>query len=225
MIKSIIISVFLFSNILFADGLNKKYYDIKHIPKMKQVFFSFINKMAKIENSYILEDRKYIKNYYNKNTAKMKAIRKRYGIKANSRLKDYLYIVDVIPNSMVLAQAAVESAWGKSRFFKDAKNVFGQWTWSGHGLIPKSRKKGSKHKIKIFQSYQKSLRTYLININKSWAYKKVRDLRAAQRAKNQRLSGSYLSAGLEKYSQKKQEYVTIIKKVIRHNNLSAYDIY
>ena len=33
------------------------------------------------------------------------------------------------PNSIVLAQAAVESGWGKSRFFKEGNNVFGVWSY------------------------------------------------------------------------------------------------
>ena len=222
--KNIIVLIVL-SNILFATSLNQKYYNIKDTAKMKKVFFSFINKMAIVQNSYILEDREYIKKNYQKNTHKMQTLRKRYKINKNASLKEYLYTIDVVPNSMIMAQAAVESAWGKSRFFKEAKNIFGQWTWSGKGLIPKHRKKGSKHKIKIFSSYDESVRAYLININKGWAYKKLRDRRAKQRAKHQKLSGNYLAEGLHKYSGKKHKYVTIIKNVIRQNNLSIYDIY
>ncbi|MCK5702619.1 MAG: glucosaminidase domain-containing protein, partial [Cyclobacteriaceae bacterium] len=34
------------------------------------------------------------------------------------------------PVSLVLAQAALESGWGSSRFFKEANNVFGIWSFS-----------------------------------------------------------------------------------------------
>ena len=32
------------------------------------------------------------------------------------------------PTSIVLGQAAIESGWGRSRFFKEANNVFGVWS-------------------------------------------------------------------------------------------------
>ena len=34
------------------------------------------------------------------------------------------------PTSIVLAQAAIESGWGSSRFYKEANNVFGVWSYS-----------------------------------------------------------------------------------------------
>ncbi len=37
--------------------------------------------------------------------------------------------VDVIPVSLVLAQAANESVWGTSRFAVDGNNLFGQWCY------------------------------------------------------------------------------------------------
>jgi len=34
------------------------------------------------------------------------------------------------PVSIVLAQAAIESAWGESRFFKKGNNIFGMWSYN-----------------------------------------------------------------------------------------------
>jgi Bax protein len=225
MIKHILFICYLFSTILIADGLPKEYYEIRDTSKKKKEFFKFINNLATIENNLIREDRQYIKNNYSKHTPKMLNLQKRYKLKANASLNDYLNRVDIVPVSMIMAQAALESAWGKSRFFKEAKNIFGQWTWKGKGLVPKHRKAGLTHKIKLFSTYQNSLRSYLLNINRGWAYKKLRTLRAKLRAENKIISGSILAAGLDKYSGKKEQYVDIIRSVIRHNNLSVYDTY
>jgi len=225
LIKQIIFVSFIFSNLLFADGLAKSYYEIRDVSKKKKEFFKFINNIAIIENQKILNDREYIKNNYSKHTQRILDLQVKYKLKPNAKLQDFLKAVDVIPISMIMAQAALETAWGKSRFFKQAKNIFGQWTWKGKGLVPKHRKAGLKHKIKIFSTYQDSLRAYLLNLNRGWAYKKLRKLRASQRQRNHTLSGYYLAAGLDKYSGKKEAYVHIIRNMIRHNNLSIYDKY
>ncbi|HVS23001.1 MAG TPA: glucosaminidase domain-containing protein, partial [Gammaproteobacteria bacterium] len=39
--------------------------------------------------------------------------------------------VDAIPPSLALAQGAVESGWGTSRFADVGNSLFGQWSWSG----------------------------------------------------------------------------------------------
>ena len=57
-------------------------------------------------------------------------ISKKYRIKTNDRHKydlvnELLDRVDVIPNSIVLAQAANESGWGTSRFATEFNALFG----------------------------------------------------------------------------------------------------
>ena len=46
-------------------------------------------------------------------------------LKAELRLR-----IAPIPPSLALAQAAVESGWGLSRFAKEGNALFGQWAWS-----------------------------------------------------------------------------------------------
>ena len=50
---------------------------------------------------------------------------------------DILLRADVIPVSLALAQAAVESGWGTSRFAVQGNALFGQWAWKeSAGLKP-----------------------------------------------------------------------------------------
>ena len=52
--------------------------------------------------------------------------------------------VDVVPPALAVAQAAIESGWGTSRFAQQGNALFGQWTWGAHtGLVPRSRTSGS----------------------------------------------------------------------------------
>ena len=39
-------------------------------------------------------------------------------------IKEFLQKINTIPPSLALAQAAIESGWGKSRFTKEANNIF-----------------------------------------------------------------------------------------------------
>jgi Bax protein len=229
--KHLLISV-LFINSLFAIGLPKEYYDIKDTKQMKSYFFNFINELALKENQLIVKDRKFVKDFYpkkelvGKNTVeynRFKSIQKRYKLKDDDTLQKYLNHIDIIPNSLVIAQAAVESGWGKSRFVKQANNIFGQWTWSGKGLVPSSRNAGAKHKIKIFNSLADAVKGYMINLNLGWGYKELRNVRAKLRKLEKPLTGVVLSKTLVNYSQKREEYTKLLAKIIKRNNLTRFD--
>lgn len=128
--------------------------------------------------------------------------------------------LDQIPASMVLAQAAMESAWGTSRFAVEGKNFFGQWCYSpGCGLIPARRASGARHEVRVFGSAEESIRSYFRNINSHAAYTDLREIRAAIRSSGESLSGLELVEGLQSYSQRGQAYIDELKSVIRFNDL------
>jgi Bax protein len=49
--------------------------------------------------------------------------------------------MDIIPPSIAIAQAAIESGWGTSRFALEGNAMFGQWTWSKNGIEPTEKVK------------------------------------------------------------------------------------
>lgn len=231
MIKYIICSI-CFLNILNGMGLPATYYKIKDLKGSKEYFFTYMSKLATTQNKYILKDREFIKYFYykknitarvNKEYKRFVQITKRYKLKTDDSLVKYLLYIDSIPISLVLAQAAVESGWGKSRFVREANNIFGQWTWSGKGLTPKNRDAGAKHQIRIFDSMDEAVRGYMINLNLSWGYKKFRILRANMRKENKKLTGLELSKTLLNYSQKREVYTKLLATIIVRNNLKRFD--
>lgn len=130
--------------------------------------------------------------------------------------------VDIIPESMVLAQAAMESGWGSSRFAREANNLFGQWCFTqGCGLVPSRRTSGKKHEVKLFSSVDAAIADYFRNINSHPAYKKVRQIRADERLAKQDISGYKMVAGLDKYSIKGQVYIDELRSMIRGNKLES----
>ena len=111
--------------------------------------------------------------------------------------------LDDLPLTLILAQAAIESAWGTSRFAIEGNSLFGEWTYNKkNGITPTHRTEGKSHQIKVFPTLQASIRSYLKNINRNRAYKELREDRAIMRLKNQNLDAHKLAAQLHRYSQK-----------------------
>lgn len=226
---------FIFLSIsLFAKGMPSEYYSIKNDKKAKAYFSEYIYKLTKIENLKILEERNFVKTLLSSNNVKetitkdelkkLSELQKRYRVKKLYDLKSYMMKIDVIPPSQSIAQAAVESAWGKSRFTKKANNIFGHWTYNAkNGILPKRRSAGSKHYIRIFSSIQASLSAYMLNLNRNAAYKSFQNKRYQTRIKNKNPMGMELSQTMMKYSGIGKKYLAILKSVIRKNKLQNYD--
>lgn len=129
--------------------------------------------------------------------------------------------VDIIPPSLVLAQAANESGWGTSRFALAANNIFGEWTFiPGTGLVPKDRPEGAKYEVRKFDTLYQSLNSYIRNLNTHQAYRPLRSIRAKMRENDRTPDGVALARGLEKYSSRSGAYVNDIQQMIRQNNLT-----
>ena len=131
--------------------------------------------------------------------------------------------MDVIPNSIVLAQAAIESGWGQSRFAKEYNALFGEYTYDqNEGVVPLNRDFGEKHLIKSFSSFNNSVSSYFININSHNAYKDFRAVREIMRSKNNFSELSLLINKLDSYAED-NNYVSTLKAVIKKNNFSKFD--
>lgn len=132
--------------------------------------------------------------------------------------------VDVIPTSLVLAQAATESGWGTSRFSKHGNNFFGQWCFEqGCGLVPRSRGDDKTHEVAVFDTPQESVESYFQNLNSHPAYKPLRNIRQNLRTNKEPVTGIALAGGLEQYSERGTEYIDELRSIIQLNDLSKYD--
>lgn len=137
---------------------------------------------------------------------------------------DVIERVDIIPLSLVIAQAINESDWGRSRFARLGNNYFGKWCYKpGCGFVPLRRPARATYEVKSYVNMGSSIHDYLLNLNSHKAYQQLRDIRASMRKRNQDLTGYALAAGLVNYSQRRQEYVGIIQGLIKHFHLDKYD--
>lgn len=133
--------------------------------------------------------------------------------------------VDAVPPSLALAQAANESAWGTSRFAREAHNYYGHWCFvEGCGLIPTSRPPGASHEVAAFDSPRHSVERYMHNINNHEAYTDLRIMRAQLRSNGNIINGNRLVDGLSRYSERGQAYVDEIRSMIRIDDLTRFDL-
>jgi Bax protein len=132
--------------------------------------------------------------------------------------------VDTIPASLVLAQAANESAWGTSRFAVEGNNLFGQWCFTkGCGLIPAGRSEGARHEVKVFDSVAESVAAYLRNLNTHHQYNSLRSIREELRFLKTPIDSTYLAWGLEGYSIRGVHYIRELIDMIQYNRLKSFD--
>ena len=130
--------------------------------------------------------------------------------------------VDVVPPSLALAQAAVESGWGTSRFSLEGNALFGQSSWNEDGMAPLGHDE-PPFRVAAFASLQDCVEAYVANLNSHPAYAGFRTLRAAQRASGAAPDGRALAATLLAYAETGAVYTATLRAVIDGNDLDRLD--
>ena len=134
-----------------------------------------------------------------------------------TRARQLVNRVDGVPLSLLLAQAAIESSWGSSRFAREGNNLFGIWTWGDKGMIPFDREDGMTHKVASYDTILDSIRAYLSLLNRLPYYLPFREIRRRSR------NPLTLAEGLLFYSERGEGYVGELQNFIESNDLHRYD--
>ncbi|MCE9854155.1 glucosaminidase domain-containing protein, partial [Shewanella chilikensis] len=192
----------------------------------------FLRPAVQKQNSIIAEERKFLEqvqkhlqNQHQLNDAEQYRIQRlaekyQYAMRAidSDSINKLLRRVDVIPESMVLIQAANETGWGSSRFAREGLNFFGQWCFKkGCGLVPQSRSEGMSHEVAVFKSVDDSVASYMRNLNSNAAYSLFRSIRADLRSQQEPLTAEKLVYGLVNYSERQEAYIDELLDMLRHN--------
>ncbi|MDA0279856.1 MAG: glucosaminidase domain-containing protein [Proteobacteria bacterium] len=205
----------------------------------KQQFFDFLQDYVRYENGLVSGLRLQLLSYaeivdagtplsvYERDWVVDLAVAYNLDVDATSvqsLMSELLLMVDVIPASLVLAQAANESAWGTSRFALEGNNIFGQWCYvEGCGIIPNRRVEGATHEVKSFDTIEDAIEGYFLNINTHRLYVGFRQERARLRQLGQRLDPILLVQGLARYSQRGENYIDEVQTMIQQNDLRQRD--
>ena len=145
-------------------------------------------------------------------------VKRRYKAK---NIEDLINRLVTLPNSVVLAQAAIETGWGESRFFIQASNLFGIWSYDeSESRIAAGKTRSDKTiYLRSYDDMSGSIKDYFDVLARHHAYRKLRDAR-------QNTSNPYVLVNhLRDYSERKDWYTRQLKRVIRQNKLTKYDSY
>ncbi len=222
---------------MLADTLKSfpaDYYKIKDVKAQKERFVKILYPLILKEEQKIRQERAFVEAFFShfvqngianpEAAAKLAKLAKKYRIKSLYDKEEYLKKIDLIPVSLVLAQAAIESNWGKSRFAREANNLFGEWTWGKRGIIPKNRPEGERYKIRIFSSLEASIASYMRNLNRHWAYVEFRDARLAAKQTGIPFTGFAAAVHLKRYSQMGVKYTHMVKRTIKKHQWNLLDL-
>lgn len=125
------------------------------------------------------------------------------------------------PASIILGQAALESGWGSSRFFKDGNNIFGIWSYhAGEDRIMALAGRDSTNiYVRSYASIEDSINDYFETIARVNAYKEFRQERFTSK------NPFELIPFLNRYSEIGYVYTQMLKQLIESNDLTKYDSY
>ena len=129
------------------------------------------------------------------------------------RIAELLERVDMVPPSLALAQAALETGWGTSHLARRGNNLFGQNLEDDGEVVGQAQ----------FPNLLDAVRSYVHNLDTHRAYRAFRRARAQARGQGGRLDGLALARTLTAYSELGHDYVDDVRTVIRANDLNLLD--
>ena len=222
-----------YKNLIIFSSLPEDFMNLEPVQTRKDLFIKTILPIIFLENQKILKERNKILQWWIDTDGELikrdfwpqwlKDISNKYSYDKDN-IGDLLMSVDIIPISLVLSQAAIESGWGTSRYAREGNAIFGQYTFKQEiGILPKERPDTESFLVRKFQSLSDSTASYIKNLNTHNAYKEFREQRKKIRMNGQKLQGYVLSDYLKNYSERKELYIIDLKKMINDNNFSEFD--
>lgn len=232
--KKLLIGIALFALVALLTPYHTIARELSH-----KKFIEFILSKAAVANGEILQQRRQLLNLYHAflehktisqvNQHWLKQLATQYRAPLNDFHKDATWLalmqrVDIVPNSLVVAQAINESAWGTSRFAKQGNNYFGQWCYTKNcGIVPKQRAKGAQFEVRKFPNALSSVKSYMLNLNSNHLYQQFRHQRHLLRLAGEPIYGLNLANALTMYSTRREAYVKMIQGIIKRYKLAVYD--
>ena len=212
------LSLLLAASTLFATNISAKPSKNMSVQEKKARFYALfvpaVEKAYKELEAEYLATKKLVEK--NPNDPKIKKLMQEYSAKDR---QDLLTRMKPHPRSIALAQSAMESAWGTSRFLQEANNVFGVWSFNKNEPRIAAGKKRGKTTIyvKKYATIEDSIKDYYRVLATGRAFK-------AFRAEKMKTNDPYkLVKYLDKYSERGAAYGKELAGMIRYNKLTKYD--
>lgn len=192
------------------------------VSSRKKAFIDMLLPQILIINEKISKERRKIEALSRKkilNNTEKKYLVKYYERYKCNDLEELLLKYDTIPPDIVIAQAAIETGWGTSRFFREANNIFGVWSYDENEprIVAKETRNNKKVYLKKYANILMSINDYFALINSNQNYAEFWEMR-----KNKKEN---IEESLTKYSELGYDYVVRIQNIIRKNELEKYRMY
>ena len=141
-------------------------------------------------------------------------------VRAMHKCIDYINFttprMDRVPYEMIVAQAALETGWGTSRFAVEGNNLFGIRTWdkdTPHMVPLGMGKKWPGWGVRIFASKCGSVKEYIRLLNEHPAYEDFRKARTEFHVRNLEPDPLILIQNIDKFSTT-ADYDKRVKRII-----------
>ena len=182
------------------------------LPNALKVNEDIINQRETISAILKKEDRTTMDNKY------IEELLVKYRIKDESNLLNH---INTIPPSLIIAQAILESGWGRSHFAYEGNCLFGEHAKIGsRNSIAAAN---GKIALRSYSSIYNSIYGYAKNLNRHNAYKAMRKKRNTLLKEGKTVDGVSLAKTLIHYSENGNSYINTLLSVIRSNNLLEFD--
>tara|TARA_B100001250_G_scaffold99183_1_gene83379 strand:+ start:3906 stop:4844 length:939 start_codon:yes stop_codon:yes gene_type:complete len=204
------------------------------VAEKKELFFSVMSRIAKFHNNVIAERRERLIRllHLSNDDVFLEKMVVEYSLERvdskmltrTDTLHALLTRVDCIPLSLILAQAAIESGWGTSRFAREGNNLFGQRVWNDN--IPGMKASGrsnAKFRLAVYPNISESVKSYLRNLNTHPFYESLRVIRQRKRNRGESVFGLDLVGEIGSYSIRGEAYISDVTQIIEFNNLTNLD--
>ena len=201
----------------------KKYMQARSTPKSKRIFLEKtiaavqkVKKRLDANYDYVYELSQK-EQFTTQEQARLDQLKKKYRVKGIpcllKRLKTH-------PTSIVVAQAALETGWGNSRFYREGNNIFGVWSFNkNEPRLAAGVKRNGKHTIyvKKYDNLEQSIEGYYKMMATNRHYKKLRSVRLITD------NPFEIIPYLDHYSELRHEYVKRLYYVLKANKFYQLD--
>ena len=217
--------------------LPQDFSDIQDVPTKKKLFYLVTLPIIYKTNILIMQERRMVVNIEKKfarkelnenETNEVIRLSKKYKLdysEINKKLfKKLKQRINIIPISLALGQAIIESGWGQSRFASEGNALYGQWTTrEDRGIIPQDRDEDKTHAVLKFNNLSESVEAYMFNINTHPAYYNFRVVRHIDERLKYTDPISMKVKYLAAYAEIGDKYVDQLELIIASNKLQDFD--
>jgi uncharacterized FlgJ-related protein len=119
-----------------------------------------------------------------------------------------------INTELIIAQAIVESDYGRSRFAREGHNLFGIRVWSKEGMLPLLQPESIDWRVRVFKNKCESVRYYIEILNTKRVYAEFRRVREITLNKNP----IAMAKTLDNFSTNKQYEKRVIEVILKLRN-------